>query len=412
MLSGFCPFRHASSGGSQLACEGRFFVYLRNAQGSRNAPICWGRVAALIGRLTQSMFNKAEARIEIYTDDPCIALRGTREERDSMVATIVALWLCLGLPLSWKKGSRGTSADWIGGEFRILPSPAGVKVRIKQQLLDEAQELARAAAQESVISTRALRTLVGKLSNIANLLVVWRPFLAPMFAALYANHPAGAPPHCIWTKQILPQLGWLAAFFRGAGGFAERYFDLSCFLRIDTVVDIVLDASPWGLAGVLCLNGTSAEYFSDAISPLDVSLFEHIIGEASGQQVWECLAALVAVRLWRERWQKHQAQLMVRGDSVAMLTLLVNMRPHSPQMRIIAQEMALDMAHYSFVPVVAHHIPGIANVVADELSRWPQPGHVKKIPEFLVGAVQVSPAIRTANYYMTNLKVAVPFQEG
>ncbi len=95
----------------------------------------------------------------------------------------------------------------------------------------------------------------------------------------------------------------------------------------------------------------------------------------------------------------HQVQLMVRGDLVAMLTRLVNMRPHSPQMRIIAQELALEMAHYLFVRLMAHHIPGIANVVADELSRWPQPGHIKKIPVSLANAVQVFPDDRTATYY-------------
>ncbi len=60
----------------------------------------------------------------------------------------------------------------------------------------------------------------------------------------------------------------------------------------------------------------------------------------------------MVVRLWRSRWQKHQVQLLIRGDSVAMLTLLVNMRPHSPQMHIIGQELALEMAHFSFVPIV------------------------------------------------------------
>ena len=103
---------------------------------------------------------------------------------------------------------------------------------------------------------------------------------------------------------------------------------------------------------------------------------------------------------------------MVRGDSVAMLTLLVKMRPHSAQMRLIAQELAIDMAHFSFVPVVAHHIPGIANTVADELSRWPQPGHSKRVPDFLAFARRVFPPAREADYYITNSMFKVPFKVG
>ena len=34
----------------------RFLLFLRTVQGSRGAPLCWARLAALIMRLTQSLF--------------------------------------------------------------------------------------------------------------------------------------------------------------------------------------------------------------------------------------------------------------------------------------------------------------------------------------------------------------------
>jgi len=392
--------------------RGKHFVYLRNAQGSRNAPIGWGRVAALVGRMTQSMFDAKEVRVEIYTDDPCIAVAGTQDERDTSVAIIVLAWLCFGLPLSWHKGARGTLVDWIGGTFNVIDSPPGITVRIKESLFSEAESLVRDAIGQNVISHKALRSLVGKLSNIANLLITWRPFLSPLFAALYSAPPNGAPMNCIWTKQIKSELEWFAAFFKASGGFIERIFDLSCFLRADTVVDIVMDASPWGLGAILCLNEQPIEYFSDQITAMDTARFDTSIGDAAGQQTWECLAALVAIRHWRRRWQVHRVKLMVRGDSVAMLTLVLNMRPHTKAMRIIAQELAIDTAHYSFVPMVTHHIPGIANTIADELSRWPQPGHVQQVPKFLKNSVQVVPASRDDSYYMSLTGPHVPIQAG
>ena len=90
-----------------------------------------------------------------------------------------------------------------------------------------------------------------------------------------------------------------------------------------------------------------------------------------------------------------------------MLTVLVNMRPRSVQMRLIAQEVAIDMAHFSFVPVVAHHVPGIANTVADELSRWAQPGHIKKLPDYVKDSKEVKVPIRNNVYYLT--KASSPF---
>ena len=116
------------------------------------------------------------------------------------------------------------------------------------------------------------------------------------------------------------------------------------------------------------IDGTPTEYFSDALSDDDVAVYNRVRGQAEGQQVWESLAALVAIRMWKGRWQRHRVQLTVRGDSVAMLTLVVNMRPKSPQLQIIGQELAMELCNFSFMPVVAEHIPGVANKVADALA--------------------------------------------
>ena len=54
----------------------------------------------------------------------------------------------------------------------------------------------------------------------------------------------------------------------------------------------------------------------------DFERFGHRRGQAAGQQTWECLAALVALRCWTKFWRNHRVRLTVRGDSVAMLTML------------------------------------------------------------------------------------------
>ena len=36
----------------------RFYVYLRSAQGSRNAPLSWAAIIALVNRCTESLFHK------------------------------------------------------------------------------------------------------------------------------------------------------------------------------------------------------------------------------------------------------------------------------------------------------------------------------------------------------------------
>lgn len=383
--------------------RGKYFAFLRNAQGSRNAPLGWGRLAALLGRLTQSTFSQHEALTEIYTDDPCICLRGDKPQRDKVIAMTCILWLSLGFPLAWAKGCRGPKADWIGATFAVANhtkyADRGVTVKIKDDLFAAAQELLAEVLQTNVVAKKRLRQLIGKLSNIANLLLPWRPFLRPLYGALYGED-SSAPQNCVWTKAIIEPLRWFGHFFQASGGLIERRFLLACYLDSSTHVTMVIDASPWGIAGILVVDGHAQEYFSDPLCDHDVEIFSHAIGSPDGQQVWESLAALVALRLWQEKWQLHRVRLTVRGDNVTMLTLIVNLRPRSAALALIGQELALTFCEFSFVPVVAAHLPGVANVAADSLSRESQPGRDKKVTiDYLLSARRRHVPPRLASYY-------------
>ena len=162
-------------------------------------------------------------------------------------------------------------------------------------------------------------------------------------------------------------------------------------------IEFVLDASPFGIGGLLIENGVCTEFFSDALKAEDYHRFEHQPGDAAGQQTWESLAAMVAIRLWRSKWTSERIRITVRGDSIAMLSLVLNMRPKSTQMRLIGQEIALDLAEVSFLPLIAEHIPGVANVAADKLSRTFNL-EAKDLP-VLHAATKRHPSARTDFYF-------------
>ena len=103
------------------------------------------------------------------------------------------------------------------------------------------------------------------------------------------------------------------------------------------------------------------------------SLFGVPTGTADGQQVWECLAVLVAIDIRAAHWNQTRIVLKVRGDNVGSLTLLITMRPHSPEVAIIARGLALRLVDLSFPPG-AMHTPGLSHVVADRLKRIYAPG--------------------------------------
>jgi len=289
--------------------------------------------------------------------------------------------------------------SWIGGQFAVDCRDKSVTVKIKQDVFDEARASVARMVGSNVVPMKELRSGIGKLSNIANLLTIWRPFLSPMYAALFDPKPVGAPTNCIWSKQIAQPLRWFQAFFKGSGGMIERRFELQYFLQSADDLEIVIDASPWGLAAVLVENQQPTEYFSDAIGEVDIKRFGYAIGSPDGQQVWESLAALVALKLWKPTWASRAAKLRLKGDSMTMLSLVVNMRPSSPQLSLIGQELSLVFSNVAFVPIMAQHIPGVANVAADALSRWHQPGKPRALPPQLRHARARVPPPRGDDYF-------------
>ena len=67
------------------------------------------------------------------------------------------------------------------------------------------------------------------------------------------------------------------------------------------------------------------EYLASPLTEADLKRFDLKLGDPAGQQVWESLGALAALRLWAPRWQNRRVRLTVKGDSIAMLTTVLHM---------------------------------------------------------------------------------------
>jgi len=140
-------------------------AFLRAAQGSTNAGLLWGRLAAVIMRLTQSLFLPSELSLMCYVDDPLAALLGTERIRKRNAALMVLVWESLGFKLAYAKGQLAQEVTWIGGAIRSEPN--GVRAWVKESLVSNIKlELARLMVG-NVISNKDLHSIVGKLGHAA-----------------------------------------------------------------------------------------------------------------------------------------------------------------------------------------------------------------------------------------------------
>ena len=355
-----------------------------------------------MGRLTAGLFRDDEVSLQTYVDDPCVIATGSDAEINLSFATIICAWRCLGFPLSFRKAMRGLKIVWIGCTLEMLTR--SVVASIKEESLSDILARVTGLLKSNVCSRKEIASLAGKANHVATLVWTWRPFLQALWASIHAPCP-GAPAGCIWTVQVRSSLLWLKAFLSRQAGTLTRTFICRPVHLKRIEIGISVDASPWGLGGILTRGPRVMEWFAVGISPVDVCVLGLPIGTSEGQQAWECLAALYAMRLWAPQWQHDKLALHLKGDSVAMLSLVLKMQPpsHSKSLGILAREIALDMSEAVFEPHVLSHVPGVANCIPDSLSRrfMPKYAHTWVCPAVLSAAVEARELDRTISFYRT-----------
>jgi hypothetical protein len=376
--------------------RGMYFVYNRLAQGSRGAPLAWCRFFALVVRLTIAMFSKDECRAQVYVDDPAMTFCGKPATRRRAKALVIAVWRALNLDLSFKKGQEGHAVSWIGS--RLLLTRSGVLAMLQADTIKELSDTIDEILKHNVVSHKLLRSLAGKLSNAARVLTAWRPFLGEIWAALYHDKP-NAPSGTVWTRQVTPALRWFAAFLGRRSISIMRPFLYRAYTLPASKTMFVVDASPWGIGAVLVENGVIKEYVCEQITSDDCEILGVTVGSPNSQQILEALAMLVSLRTWREAWQQWRCTVAVRGDNVTMLSMVLHFKGSTPALATIARELALEIAAAAYRPILAEHIPGVANVTADALSRAFVPEGAYALPSCLHKVPQASVQRRERSWY-------------
>ena len=396
-------------------CERRFFTarlkgvyysFERTAQGSRSAPLTFAAIIALASRWIQSILSTArhggmhteEARLQTYVDDPIFSIRGDEERRTRVAAIVLVAWSLMGFPVAFHKATLSNNVVWIGIE--LTRQEDGIEAKVPEAKVQELQSMMNEALMANVLSKKTLRTMIGKAMSIASVLFCWRPFIQELYVALHVEESM-APPGCVWVKQIRHTSIWLLTFLSGEMAGILRRYNLRNFVGNSSRVIITWDASPFGMGATLQINGRFSEYFAIQISEEDTQFLQTPSGTHEGQQVWEALAGLISLRLWKDHWQGKRAKLHIRADNIGSLTVLTTLKGGSKQLTLIAREYALDLGQAEWKPDVATHIPGISNVTCDGLSRLQDPNKSMKIPSCLMNAKRMTPPTRDLMWWKT-----------
>ena len=383
--------------------------------GSGSSPTVWGRFAAWLGRSGAAILGRDSAgRLQIFVDDPILTLAGPSKGKRRL-ATRFLLWAAVcGYPLAWAKAAGGPKVVWIGASYSILND--SIAITIPPGKIEELLGELDSVLSGHVVTVRRLRALCGKISFFAGLIVYMRPFLASAWAAL-ADHArrtgdttvesrgrtfgrgrgrnVRSPGSYVHVRRCRPGLEWIAAFLRGQRGSIVRHFEVNPATR-RSELSIAVDASPWGIGGVLLEQGEIIAWFADEVSSADLRRFGAQRGLSKFNTHWELLAILTALRLWFTS-QAH-VRCEVQSDSMAAISAAIKLSSSSPGLNVMAREIALDLAEGTLEFGLFVHTPGVANIIPDALSRLHAP-EPKPHPPVCAPALRSAVPPRNAGFW-------------
>ena len=355
-----------------------FIAYMVLVFGSKSSPTIWGRFAALLGRSLASVCP--ETHTQIYVDDPIFVVPSAKGHDMVECLTRAFLWTeMLGYPLKLSKAHAGDTIDWIGARISLDNVKHEVTVTIPSEKISTLVETTEEFLQGPVIGTRKLRSFAGSLSFVAGLVPMLRPFLAPLWAALSSettdegssdtslrrrSRTAGKLVH---TKRIANSLCWILALLKGE----ENYNLRRTFVAFPPpeVYELVTDASPWGMGGVLLQDGSPMRWYASKLQPKLLNKFKAATGDPAFNTLWEALALLIACRLWLPKCKVQHLGVRVKSDNVGALRMLLTLSSKASNINAVAMELALDLARGNYSLGELEHIPGVTNVMPDALSR-------------------------------------------
>ena len=138
-------------------------------------------------------------------------------------------------------------------------------------------------------------------------------------------------------------------------------------------------------------------FFSSVLTKDDENIHHHRIGEHEGQQLWECLSVLVALKAWLHFWSQRRLSVAIQSDNLSALYMAARMK--SKASPLTNKEVALIYSRASFEPRFVEHIPGIANSLANGLSRLHEPNSQYVLPEALSRLSPTPLPRRDRSYY-------------
>ena len=169
--------------------RGQYYLFTRTAQGSRMAPLTFAAIMSVASRWVQSLSN--EYAMQVYVDDPLVAILAEPHRTKRLACVIASAWMIMGFPLAFHKATLAPQLVWIGVQLEVKDDT--VVAEIPASKVSELIKLLKDTLGSNLVSIKSLRSLTGKLTSVASVIQVWRPFVQQLYKAMHVVNTKELP---------------------------------------------------------------------------------------------------------------------------------------------------------------------------------------------------------------------------
>ena len=384
--------------------EGECLLFVAMLFGYKTAPLVFSRLAALVARLVQAGLDPAVAVHQVYLDDSIFYMQGSLKARDAALSYVLYTMAALGLRVSYKKGKRGCSVQWVGITFK-LAQDGNLVMGLPMNFLQETAAVLKRWKSAGYAPLKELRSMAGRMSWTAGVLPRAKWTVGVLYAVMHQEEE-GQKERKKGKKGLFPvrrleqARAWLVVFLDVAIKKPMRVIPLK--VGGGPKVVITTDASPGGLGGVLSVNGVILQAFKSEVTEEDAERHSFTWGSSASQGVVESLSILVAMRLWKANLPPGAVDLALQSDSITALALTQRLGASTPALNHLGGEIGLVMEELCLEKVRPVHVPGPANGLADYLSR-PEKMRKQSLPADLKEVKVISVEARSDSYFLLPL---------
>ncbi len=323
----------------------KYYFYTRLVFGSRSSPKIFDCLSQVICWILQNNYGVSHC---LHLLDDFLTINSPSDDADHTMYILRLIFEKLGIPLSpTKTMGPVTIIEYLG----IILDSVKMEARLPLEKVQRIANVLQTFSNRKSCTKRELLSLLGHLNFACRVIYPGRAFVSYLISLSSSvsklHHYVKITTDCrldisMWSK-FLYEWNGISMFMNDELTMAD---DMQFFT----------DATPRAYAWYYCGKWFQGE-FPDFISSEVVA----------SMALYELYPIVMAAVLWGEKWTKKR--IVVNCDNSATVDIINKGRSKIPFIQKFVRRLIWCAAKGQFV-IIARHIAGKSNVIADALSRF------------------------------------------